>query len=205
MGRDPRRLRQKIKIKDMKTKKITTLMFAALLAFLPLIGCSKDQPADEPTQQDVVYQFKVADLQGDSVSLTTYKGQVMLILNSATQCGYTPQYTDLQKIYEDFQDQGFIILDFPCNQFNGQAPGSNEDIHEFCTSRYGITFPQMGKINVNGASASPLFKWLKEKTDGKDIQWNFTKFLIDRDGNVVQRFEPAMSMTSVRNAIQKQL
>ena len=126
------------------------------------------------------------------------------MVNTATQCGYTPQYTDLERIYETYQDQGFTILDFPCNQFGGQAPGSYDDIHSFCTETYHITFPQFAKINVNGANASPLYVWLKKKKTG-NIQWNFTKFLIDREGNVVARFAPGISMTTVENAIQAQL
>ena len=153
---------------------------------------------------DNIYQFSVLDGHNDSVSLSLYRGQVLLVVNTATRCGYTPQYEDLQRIYETYSEQGVTILDFPCNQFNNQAPGSYEDIHDFCTSRYNITFPQFAKIDVNGASASPLYVWLKSKKPG-DIQWNFTKFLVDRDGNVVRRFEPNSSMTVMENAIRNQL
>ena len=128
----------------------------------------------------------------------------MLVVNTATQCGYTPQYTDLQRIYETYKDSGFVILDFPCNQFGSQAPGSYDDIHNFCTGSYGITFPQFAKIDVNGANASPLYVWLKTKKPG-DIKWNFTKFLLDRKGEVIRRFEPANSMSSVESAIVKAL
>lgn len=185
--------------------------FAIAAAALMFFACGKadEQPAGDTTPvvqepADNIYQFKVLDGQDDSVSLSIYEGQVLLVVNTATQCGYTPQYEDLERIYETYRDQGFTILDFPCNQFAGQAPGSYEQIHDFCTDRYGITFPQFAKINVNGANASPLYVWLKSKKPG-DIQWNFTKFLVDRDGNVVSRFEPNASMTSMENAIRAQL
>ena len=192
------------------------LTFAAVVS---LIGCHKEntptteQPANDSTPTDTIvpeepaddiYQFKVLDGNGDSVALSQYRGKVLLVVNTATQCGYTPQYTDLQRIYETYKDSGFVILDFPCNQFGAQAPGSYDDIHDFCTSRYGITFPQFAKIDVNGANASPLYVWLKTKKPG-DIKWNFTKFLLDRKGEVIRRFEPANSMSSVESAIVKAL
>ena len=144
------------------------LTFAAVVS---LIGCHKEnnptteQPANDSTPTDTIvpeepaddiYQFKVLDGNGDSVALSQYRGKVLLVVNTATQCGYTPQYTDLQRIYEAYKDSGFVILDFPCNQFGSQAPGSYDDIHDFCTGRYGITFPQFAKIDVNGANAAPL-------------------------------------------------
>ena len=162
------------------------------------------------------YDFKVKKTDGSEVSLEEYKGKVLLIVNTATGCGFTPQYTELQKLYDAYQDKGFEILDFPCNQFGEQAPGSNEEIYTFCTGRFGITFPQFAKVDVNGDDAIPLYKWLTEQTkfegfgkspmalmlsgvvkktdkdyknNGK-IKWNFTKFLIDRNGNIVGRFEP---------------
>ena len=192
------------------------LTFAAVVS---LIGCHKEntptteQPANDTTPTDTIvpeepaddiYQFKVLDGNGDSVALSQYRGKVLLVVNTATQCGYTPQYTDLQRIYEAYKDSGFVILDFPCNQFGSQAPGSYDDIHDFCTGRYGITFPQFAKIDVNGANASPLYVWLKTKKPG-DIKWNFTKFLLDRKGEVIRRFEPANSMSTVENAIVKAL
>ena len=192
------------------------LTFAAVVS---LIGCHKEntptteQPSNDTTPTDTIvpeepaddiYQFKVLDGNGDSVALSQYRGKVLLVVNTATQCGYTPQYTDLQRIYEAYKDSGFVILDFPCNQFGSQAPGSYDDSHDFCTSRYGITFPQFAKIDVNGANASPLYVWLKTKKPG-DIKWNFTKFLLDRKGEVIRRFEPANSMSSVESAIVKAL
>lgn len=192
------------------------LTFAAVVS---LIGCHKEntptteQPSNDTTPTDTIvpeepaddiYQFKVLDGNGDSVAISQYRGKVLLVVNTATQCGYTPQYTDLQRIYETYKDSGFVILDFPCNQFGAQAPGSYDDIHDFCTGRYGITFPQFAKIDVNGANASPLYVWLKTKKPG-DIKWNFTKFLLDRKGEVIRRFEPANSMSSVESAIVKAL
>ena len=151
-----------------------------------------------------IYDFSVKDRKGGTVSLKEYANEVILIVNTATKCGFTPQYEELEKLYEKHHADGFTILDFPCNQFGSQAPGSYDDIHDFCTDRYNITFPQYAKINVNGPNASPLYVWLKSKKPG-DIQWNFTKFLIDRQGNVVRRFEPNANMTVMENAIQAQL
>lgn len=163
-----------------------------------------------------IYDFMVKTQDGSEVSLSEYKGKVLLIVNTATGCGFTPQYDELQNIYDEFREKGFEILDFPCNQFGEQASGSDEEIHSFCTGRYGITFPQFSKIDVNGENAIPLYRWLTENTKfegfGKNhmslilagavkkmdkdyknngnIKWNFTKFLIDRNGNIVSRFEP---------------
>ncbi len=172
-----------------------SLMFFAACTHEPITPTNPEEPQSDTTSvveepKDVIYQFSVLDGNNDSVSLAQYKGKVLLVINSATQCGYTPQYTKLQQLYETYQDQGFVILDFPCNQFGNQAPGDYEDIHGYCTDHYNITFPQFAKIMVNGPNASPLYVWLKSKKPG-NIQWNFTKFLINRDGEVVERFEPA--------------
>lgn len=168
----------------------------------PLEPAEDTSVVEEP--QDNIYQFSVLDGNGDSVSLAQYRGQVLLVVNTATQCGFTPQYTQLEQWYQTYQDQGFVILDFPCNQFGGQAPGSYDDIHNYCTSHYNITFPQFAKIDVNGANASPLYVWLKSKKPG-NIPWNFTKFLINRKGEVVDRFSHSYSMNKVEEAIQAQL
>lgn len=140
-----------------------------------------------------VYDYEVKGMQDETKNLEDYKGKVLLIVNTATSCGFTPQYAGLQTLYEKYQKQGFEILDFPCNQFGNQAKGNEEEIHTFCTSRYGITFPQFAKIEVNGKNEEPLYTYLKEqkkKLLGSQIKWNFTKFLIDREGHVVDRFEP---------------
>ncbi len=188
----------------MKNTKFIAYIFWAIILWG---SCGKPDPAPQPSPEPVadnIYQFKVLDGQGDSVSLSQYEGQVLLVVNTATQCGYTPQYTDLERIYQAYREQGFTILDFPCNQFGGQAPGSYDDIHNYCSETYHISFPQFAKIDVNGPYASPLYVWLKEKKPG-NIQWNFTKFLIDREGNVVARFEPNANMTAMENQIKAQL
>ncbi|MCR5666212.1 MAG: glutathione peroxidase [Eubacterium sp.] len=141
-----------------------------------------------------IYDYTVKDQKGNDVSLEEYKGKVLLIVNTATGCGFTPQFDGLQDLYDKYQKQGFEILDFPCNQFANQAPGSDEEIATFCTGRFGITFKQFHKIDVNGANEAPLYKYLKSQKGGKlsnKIKWNFTKFLVDREGNVVARFAPA--------------
>ena len=140
-----------------------------------------------------IYNFKVTNNKGELVSLSDYEGQALLIVNTATGCGFTPQYKGLQALYDTYKAQGFTILDFPSNQFGGQAPGSSEEIAEFCELRYHTTFPQFAKIDVNGENAEPLYTYLKDEQGGavsSDIKWNFTKFLLDRQGNVVGRFAP---------------
>ncbi|MDR3337524.1 MAG: glutathione peroxidase [Treponema sp.] len=139
------------------------------------------------------YDFIVKGRAGDDLSLEQYKGKVALVVNTATHCGFTPQYEGLQKLYASYKEKGFEILDFPCNQFGKQAPGTNDEIHSFCTMKYATTFTQFGKIEVNGKSESPLYTWLKSQKKGMfnaKIKWNFTKFLIDRNGNVVARYGP---------------
>ncbi|MBP3739901.1 MAG: glutathione peroxidase [Bacteroidales bacterium] len=210
-------------------------IFMLAAAVLMLFGACKQKteaPVEQP--QDNIYQFTVLDGAGNPVSLADYGGQVLLVVNTATQCGFTPQYEELQKLYDLYRDKGFVILDFPCNQFGQQAPGTNEEIHEFCTGTYNITFPQMAKIDVNGADEqqSPLYAWLIAKAPfagfdttnpigarldqmfrsqdslfdrTPDIKWNFTKFLIDRDGNVVRRFEPYEGYVPVEAALKELL
>lgn len=178
-----------------------------------------------------VYDFKVKDRAGNDVDLGEYRGKVLLIVNTATGCGFTPHYDPLEEMYADLRDRDFEILDFPCNQFNNQAPGSDDEIHEFCTLKFGTEFPQFAKIDVNGETADPLFAFLagekpfegfgkglknaalkkfadvnnKKYGDKAYIGWNFTKFLIDREGNVVARFEPTVDMKEVRAAVEAAL
>lgn len=138
-----------------------------------------------------LYDFTVKAQDGSDSPLSQYAGKVVLVVNTATGCGLTPQYEGLQKLYDTYKDQGFVILDFPCNQFAGQAPGSTEEINTFCSLNYQTTFPRFAKIKVNGKEANPLYDWLKSEKSGllgKRIEWNFAKFLINREGNVVQRF-----------------
>jgi len=179
-----------------------------------------------------VYDFNVLNIAEEEVSLKKYEGQVLLIINSATKCGFTPQYDELQDLYEKYSNEGFVILDFPCNQFGNQAPGTSEEILSFCDAKFGITFPMFSKIEVNGEDAHPLFKYLvtekgfagfneghelsallNNMLSGKDpdyaqkpsIKWNFTKFLIDRNGAVVERFEPTESIAVVEDKIKELL
>ncbi|MCR4940203.1 MAG: glutathione peroxidase [Treponemataceae bacterium] len=140
-----------------------------------------------------LYDISVKQRDGKEISLKEYEGKVLLIVNTATGCGFTPQYKGLQELYNKYKDQGFEILDFPCNQFLNQAPGTDEEIHTFCTGRFGITFPQFAKIKVNGKDESPLYTFLKAEQGGamgSRIKWNFTKFLVGKDGTVLRRFAP---------------
>lgn len=177
------------------------------------------------------YDYKVMDRNGEEFSLKEYEGKVVLVVNTATGCGFTPQYKDLETMYEAFHDRGLEILDIPCNQFAGQTPGTDEEIHEFCTLKYNTQFPQMKKSEVNGPNALPLYTYLKSQQGFKgfgkgpkavmmgamlhkidkdyknnpEIKWNFTKFLVDRSGAVVARFEPTESMEQVSAAVEKLL
>ncbi|MCR5324609.1 MAG: glutathione peroxidase [Lachnospiraceae bacterium] len=140
-----------------------------------------------------IYDITVKDNKGNDVSLSEYKGKVLLIVNTATGCGFTPQYDGLEALYQKYREKGFEILDFPCNQFAGQAPGTDTEINSFCTLKYNTTFPRFAKIKVNGEGEDPLYTYLKSQQKGllgSKIKWNFTKFLVDREGNVVDRFAP---------------
>ena len=178
-----------------------------------------------------IYDFTLYDRKGNEYPLSAYKGEVMLIVNTATGCGFTPHYEPIQKMYEDFHDRGFEVIDVPCNQFAGQTPGSDDDIHEFCSLKYNTSFPQMKKSDVNGENALPLFTYLKSEKgfegfgkgvaaiamkamlkkidkdykNNPDIKWNFTKFIVDREGRVVRRFEPTADMKEVRAAVEELL
>lgn len=198
---------------------------AMLLAMAAVFGC---KPASEGTK---IYDFTVQGADAQPVALSQYKGKVLLVVNTATQCGFTPQYTELETMYEKYAPKGFFVLDFPCNQFGGQAPGTIAEIREFCTGQYHVSFPQFDKIEVNGENEDPLFTWLKNEKgfegfgEGRtaemmdqmlkrgdadyaskpDIKWNFTKFLIDRKGKVIARFEPTADMAMISKAIEELL
>ena len=177
-----------------------------------------------------VYEFSVKDRKGKEVSLKEYANEVLLIVNTATKCGFTPQYEELERLYEKYHSQGFEVLDFPCNQFGQQAPGTDDSIHEFCKLTYGTEFPRFKKVKVNGDDAEPLYKFLKEQKgfagfdanhpltpilekmleendanykESADIKWNFTKFLINKRGQVVARFEPTESFENITKQIEE--
>ena len=151
-----------------------------------------------------VYDFKANDYLGNEVDLRKFEGKVLLIVNTATRCGFTPQYEGLEKLYEQYKDQGFEILDFPCNQFLAQAPGTGEEIHSACVLRFGTKFPQFDKIKVNGKDAHPLYVYLtsqNEENKVKKIKWNFTKFLIAKDGTFLGRYEPTVKPEEIEKDI----
>ena len=175
-----------------------------------------------------IYDLKVKNSKGEDVSLSDYKGKLMLIVNTATGCGFTPQYEGLENMYKKYHDKGLEILDFPCNQFGNQAPGTDEEIHEFCTLKYHTSFDQFKKIDVNGENESELFKYLKSQKgfegftglkakilipivkamdsnykNSSDIKWNFTKFLVDKDGNVIERFESTVTPEKIEERIKE--
>ena len=151
-----------------------------------------------------IYDFMVKDNQGEAVFLRRFEGKVLLVVNTATRCGLTPQYEGLEALYEKYADRGFEILDFPCNQFAFQAPGSAEQIDSFCRLKYDTRFPRFAKIRVNGRNADPLYVWLKEQKPGR-ISWNFAKFLVDRSGSVVARFAPTEKPQTLEAAIEEVL
>lgn len=155
-----------------------------------------------------IYDCKIKTIDGNEISMSQYKGKVLLIVNTATKCGFTPQYEELQQLYNKYQEQGLEVLDFPCNQFGHQAPGSDEEIGNFCTLRYKTTFPRFAKIDVNGNNEAPLYSFLKSQQGGfmsDDIKWNFTKFLVSRDGVVVSRYIPITKPQKIEKDIIKLL
>lgn len=156
----------------------------------------------------MIYDFTVKDIQGNDLSLEKFKGKVMLIVNTASNCGFTKQYDGLQKLYEKYKDQGFVVLGFPCNQFGKQEPGDEKEIANFCTDTFNVTFPMMSKIEVNGENAHPLYRFLKKEKGGvlgDEIKWNFTKFLVDKEGNLVDRFAPQKTPEEIEDDIKELL
>ena len=156
-----------------------------------------------------VYDFSATTITGKEVAIADYKDKVLLVVNTASKCGLTPQFKDLEALYEKYKDQGLIILGFPCNQFLSQDPASNEEISEFCQLNYGVSFPMFAKIDVNGDDAHPLFKHLKEAAPGllgmNAVKWNFTKFLVDKKGNVIERYAPTTEPLAIAKDIEKLL
>jgi glutathione peroxidase len=152
-----------------------------------------------------VYEYTVVTNQGEEQSLREYEGNVLLIVNTASRCGFAPQFKDLQELYEKYHDRGFYVLGFPCNQFGNQEPGTDEEIRNFCEINYRVTFPLFQKVDVKGENQHPLFKYLTQSAQGllnKEIKWNFTKFLVDRQGNVVKRFAPTTSPKKIAPRIE---
>ncbi|MGE4432555.1 MAG: glutathione peroxidase [Bacteroidales bacterium] len=151
----------------------------------------------------MIYNFTVEDSQGQAVSLSDFKGKTLLIVNVASKCGYTKQYAPLEAMYQRLKEKGFVILGFPCNQFAGQEPGTNEEIQAFCQLNYGVQFPVFAKLNVNGSDAHPLYTYLKAETGGDRIKWNFNKFLIDKAGNVIRRYASGDDLEALEQDIIK--
>lgn len=180
------------------------MRFFMVLAFIALVvSCSSN---NQSMNVKNIYQFEVEKIGGEKIKLEEYRGKVMLIVNTASLCGFTEQYEGLQKLYEEHKDDGFVVLGFPSNQFGNQEPGTNDEIAEFCSLNYGISFPIFAKIDVNGENAHPLYKYLKEESSGfliSKIKWNFTKFLIDRNGKVIDRYSPMTKPEKIENDILK--
>lgn len=205
--------------------------FKILLSIFILISIFSTNNIKGENKMANFYDFSVANAKGEEIKMSDFKGKVVLIVNTATGCGFTPQYAPIEQMYKDYHAKGLEILDIPCNQFGGQAPGTDDEIHEFCTLHYNTTFPQMKKSDVNGDNQLPLFKYLKDQQGFKgfgeskmaqfmkqhlskidpnyeknsDIKWNFTKFVVDKNGNVVARFEPTDDMAVVEKCIKELL
>jgi glutathione peroxidase len=162
--------------------------------------------ADKPHS---IYDFEALSIDGKPAHLSTQRGKVILIVNTASQCGFTPQFGGLEKLWEEYRDRGLVVVGFPSNQFGAQDPGSNDEIASFCQLNYGVTFPMMSKVDVNGDKASPLWKWLKAEAPGvlgtQTIKWNFTKFLVGKDGKVLKRYAPNDSPESLKGDIEAAL
>ena len=154
-----------------------------------------------------IYDFKVKNIKGDEISLGNYKNKVLLVVNTASKCGFTPQYEGLEKIYQEYKDQGLEILGFPCNQFGNQEPGNATEIMEFCSLNFNVSFPMFAKVDVNGENTSPIYEFLKTEAPGllgsKKVKWNFTKFLIDQNGNVKKRYAPQDTPAKIAKEIKK--
>ncbi|MDD4362434.1 MAG: glutathione peroxidase [Bacteroidales bacterium] len=181
-----------------------TILFtiSLLIGGLALVYSQENVPGEN---KPGIYDFTVEDSQGKSVSMAEYKNKTLLIVNVASKCGYTKQYEPLEEMYKKYKSQGFLILGFPSNQFMNQEPGTNAEIQEFCRLNYGVTFPVLAKIEVNGDEAHPLYKYLKEQTGGTAIKWNFNKFLIDKKGNIVKRYLSGDSLKELEKDIKTNL
>lgn len=187
------------------------LASAGFAAALILVGVVRQQPPDaqKGSQAMTVYDFQAKTIDGKDEALSSFAGKVLLIVNVASQCGFTPQYTGLEALHKKYADRGLVVLGFPCNQFGSQEPGSEEEIRTFCSTRYGVTFPLFAKVDVNGANAHPLYQFLKSARPGllgtTMIKWNFTKFLVDRKGKPLQRYAPQDKPEEIEQDILKAL
>ncbi len=198
----------------MNERRIPGMTWLNPLALLPLLtffgssagGAEEKAVVKTEKQPESVYDFTVEDASGKPVSLDGYRGKVLLIVNTASKCGFTKQYAGLEKLYQLLKEKDFVILGFPCNQFGGQEPGSDQEIQDFCQLNYGVSFPVFGKIKVNGEEAHPLYKYLQQQLPGlagsERIKWNFTKFLVDRKGKVVGRYASAVKPEELRSKIE---
>ena len=176
--------------------------FFSLLLLAMLFSCNSTKESIMKGQH--FYDFKAENSKGEEIRMDTFKDQVVLVVNTASKCGFTPQFQGLEELYKKYRDQGFVVLGFPCNQFAGQDPGSNEEILEFCQVNYGVTFPMFSKIDVNRKNAHPLFEYLKSElpgTLGKKIKWNFTKFLISKEGKPLKRYSPTVKPAEIEEDI----
>jgi len=178
------------------------LLWALSLVFLTAPFVFSKNPVKQKTKQMSIYNFTFENSKGENTKLSDYKGKTLLIVNVASKCGYTKQYAPLEALYEKYKDKDFVILGFPCNQFGGQEPGTNEEIQSFCQLNFGVTFPVFGKIKVNGKDAHPLYQYLKEETGGAPIKWNFNKFLIDKNGKIIKRYLSGDSLEALEADIQ---
>lgn len=175
----------------------------------PSIAIETEKQMEKTTEPDSVYDFKAVGLDGNEVDLSQYKGRVLLIVNTASQCGFTPQYAQLEQLHEKYDGKGLSILGFPCNQFGHQEPGDSAEIGSFCEKNFGVKFKMFSKIDVNGKDEHPLYKYLKDKAPGllgsEGIKWNFTKFLVDKSGHVVKRYAPNVNPLDIGQDIEKEL
>lgn len=180
-------------------KLLTPIILLTIVTLSPSISLAADNAS-----KSSIYDFKLKDIDGKMVDFSKYKGKVLLIVNVASKCGFTKQYSGLQELYLRYKNKGFEILAFPCNQFGGQEPGTNEEIKSFCSNKYDVSFPVFDKIDVNGDKQSPLYKFLKANQDVKDdIKWNFTKFLISKDGNTIKRYESQITPENLDQDVNK--
>lgn len=190
---------------------MTSRQLASAILFVLAIGGGlfTMQNTDAAGTANSVYQFHAKGLDGKDIDLSAYKGKVLLIVNTASKCGFTPQYAELEQLHEKFAGKGLQVIGFPCDQFGHQEPGNNEEIATFCQRNYGVQFQMMDKIDVNGEHAHPLYKFLKDKAPGalgsEAIKWNFTKFLVDKNGNVVKRYAPQVKPLEITEDIEKEL